>query len=156
MKRFLKYIISFTIVVFVVLQFIQPEKNDKEILSKHIFQNEQIPKEVKEIISSSCLDCHSNKTNYLWYDRISPVSWLVNQHITNGKKELNFSEWSEQDTFDKFGAFQDIQEEVEKKNMPLKSYTTVHKNARLSDDDRKILIKWCKKRIDELTEELKK
>lgn len=156
MKKFLIYIIFFGGIVFVVLQFFQPEKNDKETLPTHIFTDEQIPDDVKNIIQSSCLDCHSNKTNYLWYDRVSPVSWLVNKHIIKGKKKLNFSEWAAQDVFDKYGAFTDIQKEVEKKNMPLKSYTMMHKNARLSEDERKTLVEWCSRRIKEINEEYKK
>ena len=155
MKKLLTYAIVFILFVFVALQFFQPEKNDEEKMTNHIFVSEQIPEDVKNIIQSSCLDCHSNKTIYLWYDRISPVSWLVNKHITDGKKEINFSEWGEQDAFDKYGIFQDIQKEVGEKNMPLKSYTMVHKNARLSDDERKVLVEWCKKRVEELAEELK-
>ncbi len=155
MKKLLIYIISIAVILIIVLQFIQPKKNSDESLETHIFSSEQIPENVKSIIQSSCLDCHSNKTVYLWFDRVSPASWMVNRHIIHAKKELNFSEWDEMDAFDKYGAFQDIQKEVEKKHMPLKSYTMMHKKARLSDAERKELVDWCKKRMNEINEELK-
>lgn len=155
MKRLLIYILIVGFIVFIVLQFFQPEKNVQETTESHIFTHEIIPDDVKEILRSSCMDCHSNKTVYLWYDNIAPASWMVSKHIVKGKKELNFSAWSEQDAFDKYGAFKDIQKEVEKKNMPLKSYTVMHRKARLSDEQRKALVDWCRKRIDELSEELR-
>ena len=115
MKKLLIYIIFVSVIIFIVSQFFQPEKNENETMTTHIFWTEQIPENVKNIIESSCMDCHSNKTTYLWYDKVSPVSWIVNIHIVKGKKELNFSEWGELDAYDKFGALKDILNEVERK-----------------------------------------
>ena len=81
---------------------------------------------------------------------------MVSKHITEGKKELNFSEWGKQDAYDKFGSFEDISKELERKTMPIKSYKIMHKNARLSDEESNAFVEWCKKRSAELTEELKK
>lgn len=101
------------------------------------------------------MDCHSNQTRYLWYHKISPVSWMIYDHIRDGKKELNFSTWGAQDAYDKFGAFEDISKEVERKTMPLKSYTFMHSKARLTDMERKVLVDWAKARSEEITNELK-
>lgn len=154
MKRLLTYLIIAVALLFVVLQFFQPEKNENETLKTHILKVEQIPENIEKILESSCFDCHSNKTTYLWYDKVSPASWLVNKHIIEGKKELNFSEWGELDAYDKFGILKDILNEVEKKNMPLRSYTMMHKNAKLTDEKQKVLMDWCEKRMSELKEEL--
>ncbi len=93
MRKILKIIIVVLLVAFVVIQFHQPEKNSGDLSSNHIFVTEQIPENVKTSIMNACMDCHSNQTNYLWYHKLAPVSWMVNKHITEGKKELNFSEW---------------------------------------------------------------
>ena len=156
MRKILKIIIVVLLVAFVVIQFHQPEKNSGDLSSNHIFVTEQIPENVKTSIMNACMDCHSNQTNYLWYHKLAPVSWMVNKHITEGKKELNFSEWGKQDAYDKFGSFEDISKEVERKTMPIKSYKIMHKNARLSDEETIAFVEWCKKRSAELTEELKK
>lgn len=155
MRRVLKIVVIIIIIAFVAIQFFQPEKNMGESSANHIFQTEQIPEGVKLSLKNACMDCHSNQTNYLWYHKLSPVSWMVDKHIKEGKKELNFSEWGEQDAYDKFGAFEDISKEVERKTMPIKSYTFMHKNARFSEDERTAFVEWCKKRSAELTEELK-
>lgn len=155
MRRVLKFLIIILLVVFVAIQFFQPEKNSGELSTSHIFQTEQIPEDVMNSLKNACMDCHSNQTNYLWYHKLSPVSWMISKHVTEGKKELNFSEWGEQDAYDKFGAFEDISKEVERKTMPIKSYTFMHRNARFSDEERTAFVEWCKKRSAELTEELK-
>lgn len=155
MKKLIVYITLVFVSIFIVFQFFQPEKNENETMVTHIFKTEQIPENVKKILESSCMDCHSNKTTYLWYDKVSPVSWMVNKHIIKGKKELNFSEWGDLDAFDKYSALKDMLKEIEKKNMPLSSYAMMHKNARLSDEERKALIDWCNARVKELAEELK-
>lgn len=155
MRKILKISILLLIVAFVVIQFFQPEKNTGELTSNHIFQNEKIPADVMNTLKNACMDCHSDQTKYLWYHRISPVSWMIYEHIKDGKKELNFSTWGEQDDYDKFGAFEDMSKEVERKTMPIKAYTFMHSTARLSDDERKALVDWCKMRSEQITNALK-
>ena len=96
------------------------------------------------------MDCHSDKTKYLWYHRIAPVSWMVNQHVVDGKKELNFSDWGEMDEYDRFGAIEDIRQELEQNTMPLKPYIIMHKEAKLSDEERAAVFAWLDKKGDEL------
>lgn len=156
MRLVVKILFVIGVILFIVIQFFQPEKNQSSDTQNHIFQKEQIPENVQIILKNACMDCHSNQTTYLWYHNIAPVSWMVNEHILDGKKELNFSEWGTLDAYDKFEAFEDIQKEVERKMMPIKSYKLMHKNARLSDQERESIVEWCKKRSDEITKELSK
>ncbi len=155
MRRFLKVIIVILIIAFIALQFFQPEKNAGEFTANHIFQSEQVPEDITITLKKACMDCHSDQTTYLWYDNVAPASWMVKKHIDDAKKELNFSAWGEQDSYDKFGAFEDISKEVERKTMPFKSYTFMHRNARLTAEERKALVDWCKKRTEEIMVELK-
>ena len=152
--KIIKIIAAILVVAFVVLQFFQPEKNQSENMHDDIFQKEQIPENIQALLKNACMDCHSNQTTYLWYHNISPVSWLINSHVVKGKGELNFSEWGTFDDYDKFGVFEDIQKEIEQKTMPIKQYTMMHKNARLSDLEMEQIIEWCKKRSSEITKEL--
>jgi hypothetical protein len=150
MRLIIKILVVIGVVTFVVIQFFQPDKNVGEITQDHIFRQEQLPENVELIIKNACLDCHSNNTKYPFYDRIAPVSWMVNKHITEGKKELNFSEWGKMDAYDKIGALEDIRQEVEQKNMPLKQYELMHKEAKLTDEQRAALIAWIDKKGSEL------
>ena len=150
MRRIFKIVILIVIIGFVAIQFFQPEKNMNDDTSGLITEQNQIPENIKAIFENSCLDCHSNNTRYWWYDKISPVSWYIDDHIRKGKKELNLSEWGKLDIFDKIAALEDIGKEVERKKMPLKSYTLMHKQARLSDDQIKELLEWIEKYGEEL------
>ena len=150
MRLILKFLLLTMIIGFVALQFFQPTKNQSTDTQDLIFNHEQIPENVQQIFKNACMDCHSNNTNYLWYHKISPVSWLINKHIVEGKKELNFSEWGEMDNYDKIGAIEDIRQELEQKTMPIKQYVIMHKEARLTDEDRAAVFAWIDKKGSEL------
>lgn len=150
MRLFLKIIVVTAIVALVAIQFFQPEKNTSEVSQNLILNQPDIPENIQQILKNACLDCHSNTTNYLWYHKIAPVSWMVSKHIKKGKKELNFSKWAEMDKYDKITALEDIRQELEQKTMPIKSYTLMHKNARLTDEERSAMFAWIDKTGNDL------
>ena len=78
----------------------------------------------------ACFDCHSNETVWPWYSNIAPMSWLLQQHVDEGRAKLNFSEWGtgEQES-------DDIVEVVADGEMPPWDYLILHPEARLSDAD---------------------
>jgi cbb3-type cytochrome oxidase cytochrome c subunit len=150
MRLVIKILVVIGVVTFIVIQFFQPEKNISEITQNHIFKQEQLPENVQQTLKNACMDCHSNNTDYPWYNKIAPVSWMLNKHVTEGKKELNFSEWGEMDAYDKIGALEDIRQEIEQKTMPLKEYAALHKEAKLTDEKMAALIAWIDKKGGEL------
>ena len=81
------------LIVIVAMQFYRPEKNQDpgDHLSKFLEETNP-PQEVSGILKSSCYDCHTNQTNYPWYNQVAPVSWWLADHIEEGKEHLNFSE----------------------------------------------------------------
>ena len=128
------------------MQFIRPDKNqtdDKDYVLA--FESETKPTvEVKELLKTSCYDCHSNQTVYPWYNNIAPVSYWIDEHIEHGKEELNFSEWASYSVKKKDHKLEELIEEVEEGEMPLKEYTWTHAEARFSDEQRKLLMDWAK------------
>jgi hypothetical protein len=150
MKKVLRILIITLIVLFVVAQFFQPEKNRIEMSDHHLFKQAEVPENMHTLLTNACLDCHSNQTNYLWYHHVSPVSWVINNHIVEGKEHLNLSEWGQMDVFDKIGTLGEMLEEVEKGNMPLKEYELLHPKAKLDDDEIELLRNWTEKLSEEL------
>lgn len=142
MKKILKVIVLLLVIGFVVLQFFQPEKNLETTSGDDLLTVQQVPAEVAEILKNSCYDCHSNTTRYLWYHRISPVSWMVDEHIREGKKELNFSEWSKLDLYDQITNLEEIAQQTKRKTMPLKSYLLMHPSAKLNQQQIEKLGQW--------------
>lgn len=150
MRLFIRITFAVFVFAFVVIQFFQPKKNIAEITDNHIFKQEALPENVKQILNNACLDCHSNNTNYPWYNKIAPVSWMLSKHVTDGKKELNFSEWGELDTYGKIVALEDMRQEVEQKTMPIKGYVAMHKEAKLTEEQVAALFTWIDKKGEEL------
>ena len=100
------------------------------------------PAEIREILRRSCYDCHSHETRWPWYSYVAPMSWFVVDHVDDGRADLNFSDWPVFDFEAQDLAFEDIEQQIEQGEMPLTSYLLLHPSARLSDDDRRRLLRW--------------
>ena len=140
------------LIVLILIQFIKPMGNHGDALGRNDFTHEMhVPDSIMSILKKSCFDCHSNHTNYPWYAETNPVYWWLNHHITEGKRELNFTEFATYRLKKKDKKLAEIAEQVEEREMPLSSYTLVHTDAKLSEDQIKTLVAWAKaarKRID--------
>jgi len=150
MKKIIGIVFLILLIALIVAQFFLPEKNDSPREDQHILVAEQVPDHIKTTLTNACLDCHSNQTNYLWYHKIAPVSWVINNHIVEGKEHLNLSEWGQQDVFDKIGTLEEMVEEVEDGEMPLKEYTWLHPKAKLSEKQIAELKEWSEQLSEEL------
>jgi hypothetical protein len=128
--------------LFLILQLFPISKNQSKEFSKDISTIEKITPDVKNILQSSCYDCHSNNSNYPIYASIQPIAWWLQHHIDEGKEELNFSEFAGYSPRRRFHKLEEIKEQIVEKEMPLYSYTIVHTQAKLSEQQKSILIKW--------------
>lgn len=129
-----------------ILQFFGPKKNDGNLNSLSVFISETNPPEnVHKILKESCFDCHSNKTNYPWYNNITPINYWLNSHVKDGKKHLNFSAWNNYSLKRKEHKMDELHEEVAKKKMPLNSYTWTHSDANLTQEQINKIVTWGKK-----------
>lgn len=130
------------LVVFILMQFYRPEKNDSKNEMNAMSTVIEIPVEVAKIIQTSCADCHSNSTNYPWYSEIAPASWYLAQHVKEGKENLNFSEWTTYNKDQQAHILEDMKEVLNDREMPLKSYLLIHKEAKLTENQYQILYDW--------------
>jgi hypothetical protein len=138
-------IILILVLVFAVMQLFTIDKVPfKEPGAEDLFSIESAPDEVKDIILSTCYDCHSNQVNYPWYSEIAPVSWWVQDHIEEGREHLNFSAWGNYPAGKKAHKAEEAYEEIEEEEMPLPSYVFAHSEARLNEEQKQLLIKWFK------------
>jgi hypothetical protein len=102
------------------------------------------PESIENLLRRACFDCHSNETLWPWYSKVAPVSWWVVSHVDHGRGDLNFSEWPLFDRDAQELAFLEIEEKIREGEMPLASYTILHREARLGEDERKALIDWAR------------
>ena len=140
----MKKVLLVILVVIILIQFIRPEKNESAIAMNDITTVLEVPEDVKQLIKTSCADCHSNKTVYPWYSEIAPVSWYLAQHVNEGKEHLNFSEWAAYNNNQKSHIINDLKEVLEDHEMPLKSYLIIHKDAEMTQNNYETLLNWVK------------
>ena len=142
----LKKILLLLLIVFIIAQFFGPEKNNGDLTSVEPFLIETHPPEdVKLILKESCFDCHSNHTKYPWYNSITPVNYWLAEHVKDGSKHFNVSDWPDSSRKKKDHKFDELIEMVENKEMPLPSYTWTHSEAKLTDNQRKSIVDWAQK-----------
>jgi hypothetical protein len=142
--KIVKKVLVALLVVFVLIQFYRPEKNNAEYLDVADFIEETKPSnEVVAILENNCYDCHSNKTAYPWYAEIAPVSFWLHDHIEDGNKHFNVSKWESYNDKKKDHKLDELIEEVEEGKMPLESYTLLH--GSITKEQQEALIVWAKK-----------
>lgn len=148
----LKKILIVLGIIFIALQFFRPDRNLSNDMKNDISTRYPMPGEVAGILKEACYDCHSNKTEYPWYSYVQPLAWWINGHIVNGKRHINYSNFTNLPVANQNRRFEETINQVDKKDMPLQSYTYLglHKKARLTDDQRRIIIDWARTQMDTL------
>lgn len=136
---------------FLVIQFIRPAKNiqlvDQTKTATSLFQTSL---RVKNILEVSCYDCHSNNTVYPWYNNIQPVMWFLTNHVNEGKDHLNFDQFADYSSKKQHQKLEEIVEVLDKNEMPLTSYTIIHRNANLSAEQKEELVGWAKANMENM------
>jgi hypothetical protein len=85
----------------------------------------------RELAQRACFDCHSNQTRWPWYSNIAPSSWLLQGHVDEGRRSLNFSEFQK-----RYEEADEAGKTVRDRSMPPRSYLLLHPEARLSVAER--------------------
>lgn len=92
----------------------------------------------RELFYRACADCHSHETRWPWYSRVAPVSWLVSNHVRDGRRDMNISVPDEVDVTEAV-------EEIREGKMPPADYKLMHPEARLTEEEKTALISGLKK-----------
>ena len=146
-----KKIALFLVIVLVGIQFIPIKYNlNKEVLATDFLEANDVPLAVANTIKTSCYDCHSNNTSYPWYSKIQPMGMLMQDHIEDGKEELNFSEFDTYSKRKKRSKLKSIINQIKDDEMPLSSYLLMHSDAKLNEQTRKELVDYFNKVLENL------
>jgi hypothetical protein len=138
--KYSKKILIVLLIVFIGIQFIPVKLNQTDKTREtDIVEIFDVPDNIKSLLQTSCYDCHSNNTNYPWYNNIQPVTWFLINHVEEGKEELNFSEFGKYSKRKQKSKLKSIITQVKKEEMPLWSYTIIHQEAILSQSEKEIL-----------------
>lgn len=136
-------------IVLVLIQFVRPEKNLSGDNTHAIEKAYNVPPEISTLLEGACYNCHSNTTEYPWYSNIQPVAWWLADHVNEGKRELNFSNFTSRRIAVQNKKFKEIVQQVKEKEMPLPSYTYLglHPEAKLTDEQRATLTLWAQSQM---------
>jgi hypothetical protein len=134
------------LVLVALAQLIRPARTNLVLDPSQSFESfVRMEPPVTAILDRSCNDCHSNKTRWPWYSNVAPVSWFVIDHVNHARSHLNFSEWSKYDESERRDKLAGICKLVKEGEMPLASYTLMHRGAKLSGEDVSTLCAWVEK-----------
>jgi len=152
MKKHLKKVIIGLLLIFLGIQLIPTSYNLSTTVSENdISKTFDVPENVQLILETSCYDCHSNNTHYPWYNKIQPISYFMENHITEGKEELNFSEIGTYSKRKLKSKFKSIINQIDDNEMPMFSYTIIHRNAILSEETKKQLKNWVAANLNRIS-----
>lgn len=139
------------LVVFLGIQFVPTKRNQSDNISaSDIMIVYKVPEQIENKIKVSCYDCHSNNTQYPWYNKIQPVAWFLEGHIKKAKEELNFSEFGDYSKRRQKNKLKSIINRIRDNEMPLPSYILMHRDAVLSESEKSELENWISNLRDSL------
>ena len=147
MKIIIKKVLFIGLIIFLLMQLYQPARNEsyQQVNTEDLTSIYKVPKNVETILRTSCYDCHSNNTNYPLYSYIQPARFFMESHIEEGKENLNFSEWGSYSKRKQNSKLYRIGKQIKSNEMPLASYTLIHKNAILTPTQKEEVINWINK-----------
>lgn len=125
------------VLAFIGIQYIEVERTNPPVK-----KDLEAPVEIKNILKTSCYDCHSNETIWPWYSKVAPISWLVVDDVNEGRKHLNFSEWETLYSEKRNELKKKIWEELVEDEMPPNKYLYLHPSASLEMTTKNILRRW--------------
>ncbi|MBJ7882604.1 heme-binding domain-containing protein [Gelidibacter salicanalis] len=149
--KIIKIIALVLLVAFVGIQFIPTTRNQSDTVPSTDFMLvNNVPETIQKKLQISCYDCHSNNTQYPWYNKIQPAAWILEDHIKEGKAELNFNEWDSLSSRRKSSKLRSIIKQIESGEMPLDSYTLIHTDAKFSETEAEEVINFITQLKDSL------
>lgn len=137
MKRNLSILIFILLLIQLIRIDTTPKASDN---SKDFLAQSGADENISARIKAACYDCHSHETTYPWYAQVAPISWWIGNHINEGREHLNFSEWTEYDTKKQQHKLEESIEMIQNGEMPMKSFTWLHPEARMSHEQKQELI----------------
>ena len=147
-----KKILLALLAIFVIIPLVRPEKNNSNDLTNAVTKKYDVPEEVAVILKNACNDCHTNNTVYPWYANVQPVAWWLDEHVKDGKRHLNLSDFTNLPIAVQNHKFEEIVEVIDENEMPLESYTYLglHQEANLTSKEKEVLKSWAVKQMDYL------
>ena len=125
-------------VVFVGIQFVPVDRTNPPVETEAPARAD-----VRAVLHRSCGDCHSNETMWPWYSKVAPVSWMVAHDVHEGRSRMNLSTWNRYDAEEQQRKRTRSARFVQRDEMPLWYYLPMHRDAKLSAQDKALIQEWA-------------
>lgn len=123
---------------------IHPYGDVKGRASRAPLMNGTMDDRLTKIINNSCKNCHSERTDWPWYSYVAPMSWMIEADVSEGRKHMNLTNWSEYDMERQQMLLSKISVMVKNHKMPLPRYLLLHPEAKLSASDIALIDQWAR------------
>lgn len=131
LRKIMLVVLSAGLVVALAIQLIPVSRTNPPVIAEPAWDSPQ----TRALAERACFDCHSNETVWPWYAYVAPVSWLTVYDVQEGRRNLNFSEWTPEQNQNNMAVI-----EVQFGGMPLPQYLLLHPEARLTPAETEALI----------------
>jgi hypothetical protein len=139
-KKWLKRLGWTLVLIGVGIQFVPVNRTNPPVVAGQALSP---PPAVAAIMQVACYDCHSNETRWPWYAYVAPMSWLVTNHVTEGRAHMDFSTWGSYKPEKQANFLRGVDDAVTNGWMPLESYLLIHRDAVLTPAQAKTVADWA-------------
>ncbi|MCH8819198.1 MAG: heme-binding domain-containing protein [Acidobacteria bacterium] len=137
----------------VLIQLVGPRKTNPPVVpAEGIEAHLKADPEVSRILERACRNCHSHQTQWPWYSNVAPVSWFVIDNVNFGRRKMNLSTWDQYDREETVHLLEEMCALVEAGEMPLRPYLWMHEEARLSEQDVRMICRWSQGEVRRVIE----
>jgi mono/diheme cytochrome c family protein len=136
-KKIVLYVILAAIVLFGLIQLVPFGKTytNPPVVSEPNWDSPA----TRQMAKDHCFQCHSNETEWPWYSKIAPASWLIAFDVTEGRDKFNFSDWNNNP-----GELDEMVEAINSGEMPPIQYWIFHPSSRLNDQQKQDFVNGLK------------
>lgn len=134
----LKQTVLVIVLVLVGIQFVPTDRTNPPVETTVVG-----PRPVMDLFRRACFDCHSNETDWPWYGKVAPFSWLIARDVNRGREKLNFSNWNRLSGADQERLRSEVWKQVKFGNMPPPFYTLGNPDGQVTTDDHAQLRLWA-------------
>jgi hypothetical protein len=134
LKRLILWFCGASVVAFVAIQFVPVARTNPPVEFEVSWDSPR----TRDLFYRACADCHSHETKWPYYSKVAPVSWLVANHVRDGRLDMNISVPDEVDVTEAVA-------QIRENRMPPADYQWMHPDARLDEKEKAELINGLKK-----------
>ena len=124
----------------VAAQLVRPERTNPPTNPDHTLRSQTAASgALSAVVDRSCGDCHSNDTQWRWYTKVAPLSWLMARAVREGRRAVNFSEWTAYSPEQRRSLLMGSCQDARNGTMPMSPYTRFRPDAQLSPRDVEVI-----------------